>query len=841
MPSELNETLSTFVAWAQENITGDEKGEAQIFLDRFFQALGHDGCLDVGGHPEYRIRKARESGRGVSFADYVWKPRVLIEMKKSGTDLSLHYRQAFDYWARLVPGRPRYTILCNFDEFWIYDFEAQMDTPVDKVYRVDLVERNGALAFLLPEPETPIFGNSHEKVTRQAAALLASCFNSLMDRGIDRDLSQRFTLQSLVALFAEDIGLLEPYVFARTLADCNPGRDSYDLVGGLFTVMNTPGREAGGRFRGVDYFNGGVFAAPARIELTDAELSCLYKATSFDWSRVRPEIFGTLFEHSLGQEARHAFGAHFTSAVDIMKIVGPTIVEPWSMQIESAKSQAELHALHYRMQNYTVLDPACGSGNFLYIAYRELKRLEGRIFERIAELAKRKSPGQRYLGFVTAANFYGIDVIPFAVGVAKVTMTIARKLAIDELHITENALPLDNLDENFMVGDALIGEDGQRREWPKCDAIIGNPPFLGSKRLKPARGDEYVNQLRELYPEVPGMSDYCVYWFRKAQDELPPYSQENPVSGRAGLVGTQNIRNNKSRVGGLDYIAAQGEIVEAVDNQPWSGEANVHVSLANWINGKRDPETAPNVRLWTKVEPMPEFVAAKRAEGVPKTKIYDLKLTLCTYINSALSDRTDVAGAAVLSANDGYCYTGQYPRHFGFMLDADVGRELLATDETLVDVIKPFLVGRELLQSGRPERFVIDFQKLQITDAQRYSRAFSILIEHVLPYVEEKARAEQEKDIAAPNTKVTMQERNWLKTWWQHFRPRAELIGKLDRLNRYIVCSRVTKRRSLFLFFSRQIYDQAMHCRVLRSTTTTVSGYYNRIFIGNGLSRSVRS
>ena len=139
------ERLESFVAWTAQNITGDEKGEAQIFLDRLFQGFGQPGCLDVGGTPEFRIRKAREDGGGTAFADYVWKPIVLIEMKKRGVDLSRHFRQAFDYWVRLVPGRPRYVILCNFDEFWVYDFETQMDSPVDQLETRELPRRYGPL------------------------------------------------------------------------------------------------------------------------------------------------------------------------------------------------------------------------------------------------------------------------------------------------------------------------------------------------------------------------------------------------------------------------------------------------------------------------------------------------------------------------------------------------------------------------------------------------------------------------------------------------------------------------------------------------------------------------
>ena len=205
--------LAEFVAWTVQHVKGDEKGEAQIFLDHLFQAFGHQGLKEAGATLEMRIKKP--DAKGTAFADLVWKPVVLIEMKKRGQDLSKHYRQAFDYWVRLVPGRPRYVVLCNFDEFWVYDFETQMDSPVDRLKLEDLPQRYGALAFLFPTPEKPVFGNDHEAVTRDAADRLATCFNKLVTRGVDRRLAQRFTLQILVAMFSEDIGLLEQYLVAQ--------------------------------------------------------------------------------------------------------------------------------------------------------------------------------------------------------------------------------------------------------------------------------------------------------------------------------------------------------------------------------------------------------------------------------------------------------------------------------------------------------------------------------------------------------------------------------------------------------------------------------------------------
>ncbi len=642
MHEDRKRLLTEFVQWVKNHVRGDEKGEAQIFLDRMFQAFGHKGLKEAGAVCEERIKN--DVG-GTAFADLVWKPVVLVEMKRRGEDLRRHYRQAFDYWTRLVPGRPRYVVLCNFDEFWVYDFETQMDTPVDQLKVEELPERWGPLAFLFPNREKPTFGNDQEEVTRKAADLLATCFNKLIARKVDRALAQRFTLQMLVALFSEDIGLLEQYFVTGLLDECRQPRDSFDLLGGLFAAMNTPGGVRGGRYKGVDYFNGGLFAEPAGIELYADELAQLRQAAKSNWSKVRPEIFGTLFEHSTDKPERHAFGAHFTSPVDIMKIVGPTIVEPWRERIEGAKTIRQVQELRNRMHHFSVLDPACGSGNFLYIAYRELKRLEVRLYERLCELSPKAVPGQRVFGFVTASNFYGMDVLPFAVELAKVTMMIGRKLAIDELHIDEPALPLDNLDANFRAADALIDPSGNPTQWPKVDAIIGNPPFLGAKRLKPERGPDYVNAIRRLYPDVPGMADYCVYWFRKAHDHLPPCTTEDKLTGRAGLVGTQNIRNNQSRVGGLDHIVKSGTIIAAVDNQPWSGEANVHVSIVDWVK-TQDAQLLPKRRLlWSKVDPLPGAKKPRKRGSGPASKECELDSRECVFINSALSDKADVSGA----------------------------------------------------------------------------------------------------------------------------------------------------------------------------------------------------
>jgi hypothetical protein len=792
--------LAEFTDWVRQHIKGDEKGEAQLFLDRFFQSLGHKGIKEAGATLEMRIKKT--DAKGTAFADLVWKPIVLIEMKKRGTPLQKHYRQAFDYWTRLVPDRPRYVILCNFDEFWVYDFETQMDTPVDQVPLADLPTRYGPLNFLFAVPGKPIFGNDHEAVTRLAADALATCFNKLVRRKVDREEAQRFILQMLVALFSEDIDLLPKYLIAGLLDDCKKRGDSYDLLGGLFHEMNTPGTAKGGRFKGVDYFNGGLFAQPVRLELHLDEVQELKKAAQYDWSKVRPEIFGTLFEHSLDQKQRHALGQHFTSPVDIMKIVQPTIVQPWKEAIEGAKNPKQLRALHERLHDFTVLDPACGSGNFLYIAYRELKRIEARIVERLDEMVTNGNGGQQHFGFLTARNFFGMDISPFAIELAKVTMMIARKLAIDELHITEDALPLDNLDANFMARDALIDEHGKPAEWPRVDVVIGNPPFLGAKKLKPERGPDYVNLLRAAYPEVPGMADYCVYWFRRTHDHLATCTEQNPFTGRAGLVGTQNIRNNQSRVGGLDQIARMGTITDAVENQPWSGEANVHVSIANWVKSQ-DPSVLPKARrLWFKVDAkLGKKKIQKRGEG-PASKEYELDSRECAFISSALSDEVDVTGAIELLCNKvpQRSFNGQMIGHHAFLVSPSQRRLLLSKDPRSEKVVWPYLNGREVLTGERiPSRFVIDFGQMDQFEASRHTSAFEWVQKHVLADRERKASQGIDSDgNLRPHHKA------FLNRWWQLSFGRAELVSWLDKIPRYLCCSLVTKR-PIFVFVSSQI------------------------------------
>ncbi|MEL7086753.1 MAG: type IIL restriction-modification enzyme MmeI, partial [Cyanobacteria bacterium J06597_1] len=436
------QTLHKFSTFCQQHIRGDEKGESQTFLDRFFRAFGHEGAIEAGARYEDRVKKGSKKGN-TGFADLVWKPNVFFEMKKRGTNLEKHYTQAFDYWTRLVPDRPRYSVLCNFDEFWIYDFDSQLDTPVDMIALEQLPERVSAFNFMELGNRTPIFNNNQVAVTKRAAGRMAELLVMLKDRGIKERVAQRFVLQSVLAMFAEDRGLLPRDLFTACVQDCRSGKGStYDVLGGLFRAMNQPGVTPAGRYKGVEYFNGGLFSQVMPLELTKAELDYLDTCSREDWSKVRPAIFGSLFEGSIDANERHAHGIHFTSEADIMKIVRPTISRYWEEKLDAAKTIKELTALQLELQSYQVLDPACGSGNFLYLAYQELKRIEKDLLDKLGE-RRRSNNGQVEMGLVTPLQFHGIDNNSFAVELARVTMMIARKVAIDRLELTEPSLPLD--------------------------------------------------------------------------------------------------------------------------------------------------------------------------------------------------------------------------------------------------------------------------------------------------------------------------------------------------------------------------------------------------------------
>ena len=759
--------LDQFLTYFQKYIKGSEKGEGQIFFEHLLQAFGNAGIKEVGATCEELIKK-RQGKRG--FADFIWEPRVIIELKKRGEPLQKYYDQALDYWFYRLP-RLKYMVLCNFDEFWIYDLNQQFNDPVHRLDIKDLPENWGPLAFLFPKEEDPVFDNYNVKVTEEVASKVGHIYYSLVKRKVDSTIAQKFVLQIVVALFSEDVELIPKYTFQKILSGIVKKQiEQAELKKLLQSMAIETTKNKPTNYKDIPFFNGGLFKEVEPVELTHKEIHLLYEASAEDWGKVRPSIFGSIFESSMEKDLRHGHGIHYTSELDIQKIVYPTIIQPFKEKIQKSKTKRDLKKVLSEIRDFKVLDPACGSGNFLYIAFRELRKLEVEILERLGENLKQMR------GFaVSPMNFYGIDTNKFGLELAKVALSIGRKMSAVECNVHDPSLPFDDLEDNFSSEDALFSE------WPKVNAIVSNPPFLSSKKMKVELPVEYVNKVRKHFVDIPGRADYCVYWFRKTHDNLQK-------GQRAGLVGTNTIRQNYSREGGLDYIVKnEGTITEAVSTQVWSGEANVHVSIVNWIKGNFQGKKKLFTQLGNKVTS-------------PWKKETPIR------INSSLSSKISIKNTHILKVNrkPKRCFVGQALQSSGFYLSKEQYVSFINKNKKSTEVMFPFLTGREFLNLGGknkiPKRFMIDFGQMSILEAKKYKDLFQHIKNTVLLDVENKARNEIKKH-GKP--------KDWnahLNHWWRHWRNRPDLLKAIKKIKKYIIVSRTVKKPAIFEFVSSDIH-----------------------------------
>ena len=392
------------------------------------------------------------------------------------------------------------------------------------------------------------------------------------------------------------------------------------------------------------------------------------------------------------------------------------------------------------MLNYVVLDPACGSGNFLYLAYRELRRIEASLAARADELARAEGRAEQtgLSAFFPLQNMRGIEIEQFGVDLARVTLWMGHRLAVEELGLDESTLPLANL-SGIRRADAL------QVDWPEADAIISNPPYHGSQNLRKVLEEDYVEWLKDHFRC--GLKDLCVYWFRRAAEEMRP-------NDRAGMVGTNSISQNRARGASLNYVVEKGGVItDAVSRQKWPGEAVVNVSIVNWVH---QPTHPPD-----------EF----RLDGEPVVGI-----------NTRLREsRLPIEEYEVLPANSGRSFQGPIPAG-SFYLDAEQANELLAGSEAdYSDVVRPYLIGDDITEEPeqRPRRFIVDFGFMSLEEAMRYPAA--------LDFVKKEVKPDRDKN----------RDERFRRYWWRFGRPRGEMRTAIEPLTRYIAGNRIGKR---FLF-----------------------------------------
>ncbi|HET9970333.1 MAG TPA: DNA methyltransferase [Streptosporangiaceae bacterium] len=730
---EIQSALRKFVTrW--RDYAGSERGEAQTYLNELIACYGTDR-KEAGAEFE-------DAHTADGIMDMYWPDVCIVEMKapSQAGKLPEHRKQALDYWhSSDDPGQgrpaPPYVVLCAFQRFEVWEPGRFPSGPRAGFALAELAENYEKLLFLAGTDQEPLFGTSYKELTTEAAKVVAELYQALLERKAAAPETLRsFLLQIVWCLFAEDLGMLGGHPVQRIIEDLirHPERSSYVELGALFEVLNDPddyGRH--GVLEGTQYVNGSLFAQPAKVHLQAAELRRLAQAAQFDWRKVDPTIFGSLMEGCLGYDRRWELGAHYTHEADIMKIVRPTIVEPWRQRAEAATTAAAVRQVLDELCAFRVLDPACGCGNFLYIAYRELRSLEHELKERIVAVARKTGmpvPERNDLPYYPLGNLRGIDIEPTAVMIARVTLWMGQRQMIDRFGAAEPVLPLVDL-SGIAAGDALA------QPWPKTDCIVGNPPFHGSQQIRATLGDAYAEWLKTTFQV--GLKDYCVYWFRKAHEHLT-------AGQRAGLVGTNSISQNRARGVSLEYITANGGVItDAVSTQDWPGEAGVDVSLVNWIKMPGSPPA--------------EFVL----DGKPVPGITPELRT---------PDRS--TGIAVnLAANRGRSFQGPIPAGAGFILAEDEARALLAqTDADYSQVVRPYLIGDDIAEdpAQKPRRWIIDFAKLPLEAAMGYPAALAIVRERVKPVRETNNRAA------------------YRQYWWQFAEARREMRTALKGLGRYI-------------------------------------------------------
>jgi len=699
-----------------------------------------------------------DAGQRVEREVAVWWPerRTMMEVAAHDVVLDFAWKDLVRVCLQLDPV-PQYVVLTNQRDLHLYDLARDREAPRLAIRMDDLPKYSEAFPFFTTEwlpGATPRIVNV-EKVSTEVADLVARLYRSVRAQHPKREHDViRFTLQCITAMFAEDIGLLPANYFTSLLYDGARDGKVEPRLRQLFEQMNTRDLPAP---RVVPYFNGGLFTDAVTLPLGSEQVVAMTKAAEANWTYVDPHIFGSVFQGIMDDAERHASGAHYTAQDDIMRVVGPTIVEPWRKRIQLAKTLKDLTELRKELFAYRVLDPACGSGNFLYVAFRELYRLDTELLSRMREFPTTHGK-LSWNGGITTTNFYGIDINPFAVELAKVTLNIAKKIAFEERKAQafalagqvemdiDPSLPLDNLDKNIVCADALFSD------WPEVEAIVGNPPMLGDRKIRGELGAAYVEKLKRITDG--GIVDLACYWFRFAHDRMRP-------NGRAGLVAPSGIRIGKARAASLDYIVERGgTITHAVSSREWPGEAALNVSMVNWTKGSAEGP----------------FLLIVDDQSFPRDRI-----------PTHLQLHADLGDARDIGANDRGTSMGVI---FGTdLFQVDASAQLPLDDLRKKRVVRPVASGTPLLTGtlGAEPEFCI-YLASSGSEAQAASNggvAFKHLRARLRQYVES----------------VTASYDGWLVRWWQPWRPRPEFFDPVFQMRRYIVCSN-PQARPIFEFVS---------------------------------------
>jgi len=751
---------------------------------------------------EKHVNKTGGDDKG--FAD-VWKRGFFgWEYKGKHKDLKAAYQQLFNYSADL--DNPPLLVVCDFLRFEVHTNFTNTPPLVHRFTLDDLMlpapipgsdlSALDILRAVFSDPDKLKPGALEVRVTERAAGEFTKLIPNLRKPGVDQEALARFIMRLLFCLFADSVGLLPDNAFRKMIeTDRQEPRKFGRKLKKLFAAMAV-GDDSFGLIS-IHHFNGGLFRADddTVFDLTHDDMGILRNAAQLDWGRVEPAIFGTLFERILDEGKRAQLGAHYTSREDILLILEPVVMAPlrrrWNevkagaeeivaaMETASNSTRAKLRAqLESKLLDWMdelarvrILDPACGSGNFLYLALKLLLDLwkETQVFSidhQLAYLPCKVGPSQ----------LFGIETNVYAHELASVVVWIGYLQWRKDNAMGEPEEPILRVLTNIQHRDAIMVLDAQGNPkldsegnpsepaWPNVDFIVSNPPFLGGKLLRRNLGDAYVDSLLKLYHErVPAEADLVTYWFEKAR-RMVEREQVNAV----GLVATQGIRGGANREV-LKRIAETGNIFMAWSDREWVNEgAQVHISIVGFDRGDE---------------------SGRMLNGEPVGEIH-----------VDLSSGLDTTGAWRLLENHDLAFQG--PVKVGkFELTHEEGLSLLRKSNPNgrpnSDVVKPWMNGQDMKYRPR-ERWIIDFGDMSEHDAALYQDPFEIVENRVFPK-RSKNRDTQRRE-----------------NWWRLGRSGSDLHKAKAGKSRIIITQRTSKHR-LFIWASPELVPDSAVVAFARS------------------------
>jgi hypothetical protein len=726
------------------------------------------GVPKPGSQADYLFEEQGDViGGRKGYADVYMRDHFAWENKAPGKSLDVALKQLLTY--SLALDNPPLLVVCDRLTIRIHtQFNGHpSETHEFTLAQIEQPEKQAILRRLWTDPESFRPHKTTRDITELAARSFANLAEQLRKRGHDAEQVAHFLTQCLFCFFAEDVGLLPGRMFERLVNNRQITSDRLTTgLRDLFTVMRD-----GGLYGPDDipWFNGGLFKKIAVPKLEILDVTELRNAAALNWSAIDVSIFGTLFERGLDPAKRSQLGAHYTDPATIMRLVEPVVQRPlledWKKaaseigaSMEKSKKRGDrahkaaqtvfVEWLH-RLEAYRILDPACGSGNFLFLGLKALKDIEHRSHLEAATLGL-----DRQQDLVTGPhNVLGIELNEYASELARVTVWIGElqwRLEHGYSFKTNPVLePLDHIE----CRDALLTKDQDtgrpiEANWPFASVAIGNPPFLGDKKMRGELGDEYTTVLRKVYEgRVPGGADLVCYWFEKARAAL-----SSDGLGAAGFVATNSIRGGKNRVV-LDAISKDWIIFDAWSDEPWVNEgAAVRVSmvcfghaLAARLNGKP-------VR----------FISSDLSSG-----------------SSEGGHDLDVSRARPLEENSGCAFQG--PTKGGaFDIAGDDARQFLSQPTTgrlsSSLILKPWFNG-DAITTRWADMWIVDFGNYLESEAQLFDGLFNYVVRFVKP--------ERDK-----SREMGMRARYWLFK-----RSGAEMEAAIADLPRVLVTPEVSKHR----------------------------------------------